>query len=423
MSARRYVVVVPDGGGDRHRVGGLSPMEAAHTPYMDFLAREGVSGLMRTLYPDLPRESLVAQLGMLGWEPHRYYPGGRASCELLALNGMQLDEGDLAFRANLVRMEGRTLASYNADYIGNAEGAAVVERLRAALGDAFPDVEVRHNSDFRTVLVLRGARVHPGQLSCAEPHESQGMQFDLDRLVRGKDVAGHRVAARVNAFLREAARALADEPANALFPWSASLPLRLPSFRSNTGFPGPAGVVGAMDFLCGIARAGGMEFRKVGDGRPGTDYAGKGEMAVRLLEEGYELVYVHVNAPDEAAHMGDVELKIRCLERIDAEVLRPVVEYFLARPEELGGVVVVPDHYTNSSPELSGVQRCQVHSMDPVPFALWNGRDRDAVTRFGESPATGGRYADAGLDHLSLLSLIGAVPAVREPLPTDPVPA
>jgi 2,3-bisphosphoglycerate-independent phosphoglycerate mutase len=98
----------------------------------------------------------------------------------------------------------------------------------------------------------------------------------------------------------------------------------------------------------------------------------------------------------------------------------PVVEHFRAHPDTLGGVMVVPDHYTNSSPELSGSRRAQVHSMDPVPFALWNGRDRDAVERFGEEPALGGRYASAGLTHLDLLALLGAVPA--RPLPREVVP-
>ncbi|HEX2093721.1 MAG TPA: hypothetical protein VHG28_15065 [Longimicrobiaceae bacterium] len=409
MTRPRYVVIVPDGAGDSYRVAGQSPLAAAHTPYMDFVAREGVSGLMRTLYPDLPRESLVAQLGMLGWSPHRYYPGGRASCELLALEGTHLDEGDLAFRANLVRMEGSVLVSYNADFIESREAARLVDRLSAELGQAFPDFEIRHSSDFRTVLVVRGAKVHPGQIRCPEPHESQGLDFDPGALVAGTDTAGEVVAHRVNDYLECASRLLIGERANALFPWSPSSSLRLPSFAENTGFHGPAAVVGAMDFLCGMAAAGGMDFRRVGNGRPDTDYAGKGAMTVQLLEEGYELVFVHVNAPDEAAHMHDVALKIRCLERLDVEVVRQVVEYFLAHPTELGGVMVLPDHYTNSSPEFTGARRAAVHSLDPVPFALWNGRERDVVERFDEDAAAEGRYAATGLNHLDLLATLGAM--------------
>ena len=117
---QQFVLVIPDGAADTYRDNGRSPFALADIRYMDQLAREGVCGLVQTLYDDLPKESIVAQMGMLCWDPHLYYPRGRASCELLALEGVQLNEGDIAFRANLVRMEGNVLASYNADYIYSA---------------------------------------------------------------------------------------------------------------------------------------------------------------------------------------------------------------------------------------------------------------------------------------------------------------
>lgn len=403
---RRYVLLVPDGAGDVLRTAAGSPLAAARTPHMDFVAREGVTGLMRTLYPELPRESLVAQMGMLGWDPREHYPGGRASCELLALDGAHLEEGDLAFRANLARVEGRTLASYNADFILTHEAAPLVERVNRALGGEFPDFELRHASDFRAALVLRGARVRPGQLRCAEPHECHGVEFPPGSAVRGTDPAGEAVAARMDRYMERVRGVLAGERANAVFPWSPSTALRLPPFRERSGFAGRAAVVGAMDFLCGLARAGGMEFHPVGNGRPDTDFAAKGRRTVELLADGCEVVVCHVNAPDEAAHMQDPELKVRCIERTDAEVLGPVVEYFRARPGELGGVMVVPDHYTNCSPDAGPVTRSSVHSLHPVPFALWNGRDRDGVSRFDEDAAAEGALAGAGLTHLDVLSLL-----------------
>lgn len=406
MTIRRYVLIVPDGAGDRHRISGRSPLAVASTPHMDFLARGGVSGIMQTLYRELPRESLVAQMGMLGWAPHQYYPGGRASCELRALGRVALQDGDLTFRANLVRMEGPVLASYNADFISTAEAAPVVVRLNRALGDEFPDFELHHSSDFRNILVVRGANLRPHHLRCPEPHESHGLTFRLDALVAAADASGSGVAARINAYVERVSHLLAGGPANALFPWSPSAPLRLPPFHANTGFAGRTAVVGAMDFLCGLAHAGAVDFYKVGNGRPDTSYDQKGATAVRLLKDGYELVVVHVNAPDEAAHMGDVPLKVRCIEALDAKVVGPVVEYFRARPAELGGVMVVPDHYTNSVPDVQALRRAEVHSTDPVPFALWNGGDRDGVKSFDEESAARGAYADAGLNHLDLLPLL-----------------
>ncbi|HVT17884.1 MAG TPA: hypothetical protein VHQ90_17110 [Thermoanaerobaculia bacterium] len=403
---KQYVLIVPDGAADRFVWRGRSPLALARTPHLDLLAQQGVCGLMQTLYPDLPKDSAVAHLGMLGWDPHRYYPAGRASCELAAL-GVELGAADLAFRANFVTFEGRTLASYSAGQIATAQARPLVERLRAALAPAFPDFELFHHGDFRNSLLVRGAGVDPRQLVCAEPHESQGRDFDCACLVAGRDERSQAVAARINRFLAAAARLLAGEAANMLFPWSASRRLCLPPFAEGSGLSGRAVVVGYMDFLQGIAQAGGLEFVKLGNGRPDTDYAGKGAAVERLLAERCELVICHVNAPDEAAHMGDLELKLHALEQIDFHIVRPVREHFLCRPERLGGVLVVPDHYTNSAPESGRGRRAAAHAADPVPFALWNGRDRDAARYFSEADAARAWAGRPAVSHLDLLRLLG----------------
>jgi 2,3-bisphosphoglycerate-independent phosphoglycerate mutase len=117
----------------------------------------------------------------------------------------------------------------------------------------------------------------------------------------------------------------------------------------------------------------------------------------------------HVNGPDEASHMGDRDLKVRSLERIDDEIVRPVIEYFHRCPRQLGGVMVVPDHYTNVWVADWDGGRAEAHSADPVPFVVWNGRERDAVTTFDEDAALAGRYGDQPLSHLLLLHLLGVV--------------
>lgn len=403
---RRYVIVVADGAADRLRVDGRSPLAMAAIPACDFVAAEGICGRVQTLYPDLPKESLVAQLGMLGWDPHRYYPHGRASLELAA-DGTTLAPGDLAFRANLVRMEGARLVSYSASLIPSATARPLIERLQAALGTEFPDLEIRHRGGFRNCLVMRGARVDPRLLRCAEPHECEGMELDLGRPVRAAGPAAAPVAERLNRYLERAAGLLAGEAANRLLPWSPSEPVRLPSFAATTGFRGGALVVGYMDFLHGLARTGGLDFCKLGNGTADTDYRGKGERVVQALAEGYSLVFCHVNAPDEASHLHDTEMKVRSLEQIDRWVVRPVVEYFRRRPQELGGVLVLPDHYTNCRPANADGQRSEAHSLEPVPFALWNGRDRDEVTAYGEDAAAAGRHGERPLNHLELLPLLG----------------
>jgi len=386
----KFVLLVPDGAADVYRRDGRSPFGLAHTPFCDFLAREGVSGRMRTLYPDLPRESMVAQLGMLGWDPRVFYPHGRSSCELLALQNVHLGEDDLAFRANLVWMEGRTLVSYSAFCISSAEAYPLVERVDRTLRSRFPGLELYANSDFRNTLVLRDARVDPRRLACLEPHEHQGEELALESLVTGSDPASRELAARINAYLVLAAGLLAGEAANALVPWSASRAFRLPTFASISRFQGRVAIIGFMDFLLGIARSAEIEFFRPGNGRPDTDFGAKGRQVADLLAADYDFVVCHVNAPDEASHLGDLQLKIRCLEAFDGE---------------LGGVMVAPDHFTNHA--LEGRQRALAHSLDPVPFCLWNGVDRDGVTAFSEDDALGGRWGREPVSHLDLLSILG----------------
>ena len=404
---KQYVLVIPDGAADVYRENGLSPFALARTTYMDFVAREGVCGLMQTLYEDLPKESIVAQMGMLGWDPHLYYPRGRASCELLALEGVQLNEGDIAFRANLVRMEGRILASYNAGYIYSEQARILVNRVNHTLGEEFPTFELYHNSDFRNTLVVRNAEIDPRGLVCPEPHESHGVEFDASHLLSGRDEKSRRVAALINSYLQRVAVILEGEAGNMLFPWSASKVLSLPPFKEVSGFGGRAAIIGCMDFLHGIAKAGNIDSFKVGNGRPDTDYAAKGAKVVELLNEGYEFVICHINAPDEAAHMGDVAGKIRSLELIDEFVVRRIVNYFVSHPAQLGGVMIVPDHYTNLPKNVSGQKRVEIHSLHPVPFALWNGRERDDVRVFNEDAALAGKYAARPVSHLDLTTILG----------------
>jgi 2,3-bisphosphoglycerate-independent phosphoglycerate mutase len=402
---KKFLLVIPDGAGDVHRLDRRTPLAEASIPYWDWLAAEGACGLLQTLYEDLPRGSIVAQLGMLGWNPYLYSGHGRAIWELLGLSDVQLGPTDLVFRANLVKMVERRLISYNAGYILTQEARPLVERVNAALSREFQGIELHHNRDFRNSLVMRNAGADPALLVCPEPHDHEGTEFDFARLTGGKDPRSEAVAARLNRYLVRVAEVLAGEPANMLFPWSASRSsLTLPSFHDNTGFEGRSAIVGCMDFLKGIAKMGGIDFFRVGNGRPDTDYAGKGAKVLELLEAGYSFVVCHINSPDEAAHMHDREMKIRCLEAIDRHILGPIVEHFRSRTEELGGLAVAPDHYTNL---LLGAVRADAHSLHPVPFVIWNGRDRDQVSRFDEDSVRNGQYGTSPVSHLDLLSILG----------------
>lgn len=406
---RQYALIIPDGAGDRLRIDGRSPLAIARTDAMDAVARAGVSGRMRTLHPGLPHGSLVAHLGMLGWDPHRFHPLGRSSCELLALDDVELEAGDLSFRANLVRMKGNVLTSYCADSITSEVAAPLVERLDRELRREYPDFELYHNLDFRNSLVVRKPGVDPRRLRCVEPHEHQGRELDRRRLIKGDGAAAKLLARRLNRYLLRAAELLDGTPADMLIPWSPAEPLRLTPFAANVAVGGRAGIVAAMDFLHGVAKAGGMSFHKHGNGRVDTDFREKGTRTVELLEDGCRFVVCHVNAPDEAAHMGDVKAKIRCIEEVDRHVVAPVLAYFRRHPERLGGLAVLPDHFTNvEAASNNGSRRMEAHSLDPVPFTILGRHTTpDAVERYSEDDAVRGRYGDGRLSHLDLLRLLG----------------
>lgn len=377
-------------------------------PFLDIITKRGITGLVQTLHNDLPKGSLVAQLGMLGWDPHKYYPKGRASAEALAI-GLKMNENDLAFRANLVLMEGTTLKSYSANYIDNDKAALLIDLVNKELRSDFPKFEISHAVDFRNVLIIRDAFVDPQCLNCPEPHEHHGDNFNIEKVVTARTSDCEKLVKQINRYLGRVAELLNNREANAIFLWSSSEPLILPCFNDINCIEGDCAIIGNMDFLKGIAVAGGLDFFLIGNGYINTDYKAKGQAVLKLLESGYRFVYCHINAPDEAAHMGSMEAKINSLENIDYYILKPIIHYFQKYPEKLGGLMVVPDHYTNTGSifSIGSTSRRETHSIDPVPFAIWNNIEQDSVSTFNENSVVEGKYGRVPIKGINLLNLLG----------------
>jgi 2,3-bisphosphoglycerate-independent phosphoglycerate mutase len=401
---KKYVVIIMDGAADRSRIGGRSPLQLARTPHIDYLTYLGAAGRMITLYDDLHKGSIVAILGMLGYEPHTYYPHGRASCEARAI-GIRLEPGDIAFRANLSYMKGDLLDSYNAGYIKSVHALPLLQMVDRELKADFPNFELHHNSDFRNTLVVRRANVHPAELLCPEPHENMGNELPLSRLIHGTTPSAEALAQQLNAYVVRAGQLLDGQLANAILPWSASSALKLPPFLDSFPVDGKQALICHMDFLHGIALEAGIEPFKIGNGNWNTDYSAKGAKVIELLQNGYSFVCCHINAPDEASHMGDLERKVYSIEQIDSHVVAPVMKYFETHKDELGAVAITVDHFTNHFPRKDDVRRSETHSKDPVPFAIWNDVDRDSTTLFSEEDVVCGRWADP-VNHTELLGLL-----------------
>lgn len=400
---KKHVLIILDGAGDLTKVNGKTPLQLAHIPNIDFITSRGYTGLLKTLHNDLPKGSIVALLGILGYDPYKYYPHGRASCEAKALD-IELQNGDLAFRANLACIENNILTSYNANYIKSEHAQNLIDLLHNEMSYKYPEFELYHNSDFRNTLVIRNAAIHPKDIICPEPHENMGKEFILSTLIKGSNEKSNNIASKINSYITQASIILKNKKANAILPWSPSSPLRLTPFSLLK--KGKCGIITHMDFLQGIAKAAGIDCFKMGNGNWNTDYAGKGKKIIDLLKKNYRFVFCHINAPDEASHMGDFKKKIYSIEQIDEHIVSLVIDYFKNNPNELGSVVVTTDHYTNTPVNNKNSGRIESHSIDSVPFVVWNKQEKDEVSHFSEVDMLKGKYSKPPVNHLKLLDFM-----------------
>ena len=370
MRERKFVVVLGDGMADEPlgELGGKTPLEYAKTPNMDRIAREGCCGMLRTIPPGCEAGSDIANLSILGYDPRECYTG-RGPLEAASM-GIELAGSEIAYRCNLVTIRDGTMADSSAGHISSAEGAALLSDLQ----EAIPPVRFYPGVSYRNVLVLPGG----GGARTVPPHDIVGQAIGRN-LPEGDDAgvlrscieaSGH-VFARHPVNLARVSRGL--PPATHVWPWSGGRAPALAPFAGKYGVSG--GVISAVDLLRGIARCAKMEVIVVpgATGYLDTDYQAKARYALDALRR-LDFVYVHVEAPDEAGHLGSLEEKIRAIERLDG-LVGTIIEGCRAR------IAVLPDHPTPL--------RLRTHSRDPVPFAIL-GAGKDGCRSFCEREAACG---------------------------------
>jgi 2,3-bisphosphoglycerate-independent phosphoglycerate mutase len=375
----KYVMLIPDGAADepREELDGRTPLEAAATPHMDALAAQGQVGLVRTVPAEMdPPGSDIACLSLLGYDPRRYY-SGRGPLEAVSM-GVDLAPADVAFRCNLVTCgDDMTMDDYSAGEIPTQFAQHLIEIISEELGT--PALRFYPGISYRHLLVWRDG---PAETRTTPPHDILGQPIEkhlpqgdgaetLRRLIYDSYEILREV--EVNRRLRQEGK----NPANMIWPWGQGRLARMPAFALRWGVPGFA--VAAVDLVRGIARAVGLSAPEIpgATGNLSTDFAAKGSAAAEALDR-YGFVLVHVEAPDEAAHQGDVEKKVWALEQFDREVVGPIVAA-LGRARE-SRILVVPDHATPIS--------VRTHTKDAVPFLLvGSGIAPDAADRFGETVA------------------------------------
>jgi 2,3-bisphosphoglycerate-independent phosphoglycerate mutase len=366
----KYIVVLGDGMADEPlaALGNKTPLEYAKTPNMDRMAKEGASGQLRTIPDGFEAGSDIANMSVLGYAPEQYYTG-RGPLEALSM-GIALAPDDVAYRCNLVTLGIGTMADFSAGHITTAEG----EALFASLQPAIPEVTVRAGVSYRNLLVVhggKGARTTP-------PHDIVG-QAIAPYLPEGgdKDLLLECMEKSRGVFDRHpvnlARVAAGKPPANRIWPWSGGKKPAFPPFKEKYGKNG--GMISAVDLLNGIARCAGMEVIRVpgATGYLDTDYAAKARYALDAIRH-LDFVYLHIEAPDEAGHLGSIEEKVKAIEKVD-EVVGTILDGFD------GVLAVLPDHPTPI--------RAKTHTRDPVPFVV-RGKGTDETVAFSEKAARSG---------------------------------
>ena len=384
----KYMILVGDGMADYPiaELDNKTPLEFARTPSMDFIAKQGRGGTAVTVPKSMNPASDVAILSLLGYQPTKYYTG-RGPLEAASL-GINLKEGEVAFRCNLITVEGDTLVDYSAGHISNKEAGILISFLNEKLGNEnikfHPGVSYRHLTIFNLNAGVRGD-VLLLTIRCVPPHDIIGQSLKKN-FPRGE---GGEMLQKLmkDSFslldehdINRVRRGLGENPGNMIWLWGQGIAPAMPTFKEKFGIEGS--VISAVDVVKGIGRYAGLEVINVpgATGYFDTDYEGIARAALKSLEK-KDFIFVHIEAPDEAGHMGDFRAKIKSIEDFDNKVVGTVLRGL----KSFSGyrVLVLPDHPTPL--------KLRTHTRDPVPFAFW-GTDveSDGMPSFSESSARKG---------------------------------
>ncbi|MDD5308116.1 MAG: cofactor-independent phosphoglycerate mutase [Deltaproteobacteria bacterium] len=388
----KAVIIIGDGMSDRpvEALGGRTPLMAARKPNIDRVAREGRVGLFKTIPDGMAMGSDVANLSVLGYDP-AVCMQGRAVLEAASM-GVALEQSDVALRLNLIATEDGRIKNHSAGHISTEEASEIVAALDWELGQgrgARP-VTIHAGVSYRHLLVLRGWGAT--EVDCAPPHDNVGGSLE-DLLPRARTPQAQETAERLVEIYRRALPILEAHPINrtrkhggkdaagAVWPWSPGHKPRMQTLQDRFGVWGA--VISAVDLVMGLGYYSGLEIIRVpgATGLHDTNYEGKAAACLDALAD-HDLVYVHVEATDEAGHSRDVDLKVRCIEYLDGRLVGPILEGIEARGIE-ATVAVLPDHPT---PVETGN-----HGNDPVPVAVKTpGVAPDDVQTYDEEQAARG---------------------------------
>jgi len=386
----KYIIVLGDGMADEPlaKYGGKTPLQMAEKPVIDSLAKKGRTGLLKTVPEDMHPGSEIANMSVLGYDVHQVFEG-RGVLEAASI-GVTLEENDLALRCNLLTLENENIKNHSAGHISNAEAYELIEFLNKKLGNEiirfYPGVSYRH------LLVIKGGKKY---MDCTPPHDVPGKPF-RPCLIEAENEESVATAKLLNYLILRSQALLAEHPvnlrrkeagkdvANSIWPWSPGYKPQMPTLKELFGIEKSA-VISAVDLIQGIGVYAGMDVIKV-EGATGlydTNYEGKAQATIEALKD-HDLVYLHVEASDEAGHEGDVELKTKTIGYLDSRIVKYLVEE-TEKMDEPVTIAVLPDHPTPCA--------TKIHTREAVPFIIYKpGEKPDGAQFYDEFEVAKGSY-------------------------------
>ncbi len=403
----RHIIILGDGMADWHNdeLGGKTLLQHAETPYMDMIARKGMTGMLKTVQEGFHPGSEVANSAILGYDQNEVYEG-RGPLEAASI-GVELSSRDMAIRCNLICIEDGKIKNHSCGHLDTADADVLIKYLQENLAND-EDIAQRygeHRIDFYTGIQYRHLLViHGGSkdIVCTPPHDVPGKEWQpllvtpAETSKGDTELTAEETAELINTLIVKSQKLLAEHPlnlqrkaegrdmANSIWPWAGGYRPHMKTLSEQYGQVRRGAVITAVDLIRGIGHYAGLECINV-EGATGlynTNYEGKADAAIKALKEGYDFIYIHVEASDEAGHDGDMALKLQTIEDLDRRLIGRIYEAVKDEAEPVA-IAVLPDHPTPV--------HHRTHTAEPVPFAIYApGITPDSVETFDEDSCSNG---------------------------------
>ncbi len=373
----KYIILIGDGMADHplEEIANMTVLQKSRTPNMDYMTRNGLAGLVSNVPEGLPPGSDVANMSIIGYDPEQFY-SGRAPLEAASM-GIPLKERDVAFRCNLITVSNEHIADHSAGHITSEEAKELIKAVDSQLGTDdlrfYPGISYRH--------LLVASNDVGAEADCTPPHDVIDEERSL-HMPRGKDsevlcdLIDRSIPILEDHPVNRARSEAGKGVGNCVWFWGQGYAPSFTDFKELYGLSGS--VISAVDLIKGLGIYAGLDVIEVpgATGYLDTNYAGKAEYAMESLKD-HDFVVVHVEAPDEAGHMGDMKAKIQAIEDFDEKVVGNVLKAARESPEDYI-IVVLPDHPTPVA--------LRTHTSEPVPFVMYCTREDevDSVETFDE---------------------------------------